>query len=51
MNELAAELSQLDGIPGLHHVHRDAFNPVFLQFQVHQRHRQLGAVYMRRRLF
>ena len=51
VNELAAEFAQLNGIPGLHHVHRDALHPVFLQFQIHQRHRQLGAVYMGRRLF
>ena len=50
MNKLAAELAQLDRIPGLHHMHGNSFHPVFLQFQVHQCHGQLGAVDMCRGL-
>ena len=50
VDKLAGELAQLDHIPGLHHMHRDAFHPVFLQLQVHQCQCQLGTVDMRRRL-
>ena len=46
VNKLAGELAQLNGIPRLHHMHRNAFHPVFFQFQVNQRQRQLGTVDM-----
>ena len=50
MDKLAAELSQLYGVPRLHHVHRNTLHPVFLQLQVHQGHRQLRSVDMGRSL-
>ena len=50
MYELAGELSQLDRILRLDHVHGDPFHPVFLQFQIHQGQSQFGAVDMCRRL-